>query len=77
MRSRNGQRGHLRDLFQVVAGDSAHEVDISSFDEDLDVTQYAVTARTQGVFDAGRQAEIFHNASLSADEKFCVNTMPV
>ena len=59
MRSRNSQGGRLRDLFQVIAGDSTPEDDDPSVDGDLDGAQCPVAGRTQGAFDSFGQAVVF------------------
>ena len=59
MRSRNSQGGRLRDLFQVITGDSTPEDDDPSVDGDPDGAQRPVAGRTQGAFDSFGQAAVF------------------
>ena len=59
MRSRNSQGGRLRDLLQVITGDSTPEDDDPSVDGDPDGAQCPVAGRTQGAFDSFGQAVVF------------------
>ena len=47
MGSRNGQRGRLSDLFQVIARDAACEEDELGMDGNLDAAQRFVAGRAQ------------------------------
>src|SRR5271165_400624 len=59
LRSRNSQRGRLRELFQVITGDSSAEDDDPSVDGDPDDAQCPVAGCTQGAFDSFGQAVVF------------------
>ena len=60
MRSRNSQGGRLRDLLQVITGDSTREGSTTrALDGDPDDAQCPVAGRTQGAFDSFGQAVVF------------------
>jgi len=52
MDSWDGQGSGLRDLFQIVVGDSTAEEDDSCLDADGDAAQRPVARRVQGTLDA-------------------------